>query len=75
MNLEKAFDCHPSVLEVEAAAAAFLMEVSRYQGADNISRDTVIRCALAEVWRRGRIYEWDHDTAALLDLSRREVAV
>lgn len=75
MNLEKAFDCHPSVLEVEAAAAAFLMEVSRYQGADNISRDTAIRCALAEVWRQGRIYERDRDIAALLRLSRQEVSV
>lgn len=75
MNLEKAFDCHPSFLETQAAAVAFLMEVSRYQGADNISRDTAIRCALAEVWRQGRIYERDRDTAALLALSRQEVVV
>ena len=75
MNFEKAFDCHPSVLEVQAAAGAFLMEMRRYQGADNISHDTAIRCALAEVWRQGRIYERDRNTAALLAISRREVAV
>lgn len=72
MNLMTAFDCHPSFLEVEAAAGAFLAAVARYQGADDISQDTIIRCALAEVWRQGRIYERDRDAAALLALSRRE---
>lgn len=75
MNLAKEFDCHPSVPEVQAAAGAFLLKVSRYQGEDNISRDTVIRCALAEVWRQGRLYERDRDTVALLELSRMEAAI
>lgn len=75
MKFIKQFDCYPSVLEVQAAAGAFLLAVSRYQGADHISRDTVIRCALAEVWRQGRLYERDRDTAALLELSRMEAAV
>ena len=74
-ELAKAFDCHPSFLEVQAAAGAFLKEISRYQDADDISRDIAIRCALAEVWRQGRIYERDRDTDVLLALSRQGVAV
>lgn len=67
-ELAAALDCHPSFLEVQAAAGAFMAEISRYQDADNISRDTAIRCALAEVWRQGRIYERDRDSAGLWDL-------
>lgn len=73
-ELAKALDYHPSFLEVRAAAGAFMAEISRYQEADNISRDTAIRCALAEVWRQGRIYERDRDAAALLALSRHDTA-
>ena len=72
MNLMTAFDRHPSFLEAEAAAGAFLAAVARYQGTGYFSQDTIVRCALAEVWRQGRIYERDRDTAALLALSRRE---
>ena len=75
MNIDAVFDLHPSFLEVQAAAGAFLKEISRYQVATDISRETAIRCALAEVWRQGRIYERDRDTTALLELSRQGVAV
>ena len=70
----KEFDSHPSSLEVHAAAAAFLRKVNSYQGCD-ISRESLMYCALAEVWRQGRIYERDHDTAALIELSRWGVSV
>lgn len=68
------FDCHPSVLEVNAAAAAFLLKMNSYQGS-NIRREDLMYCALAEVWRQGRIYERDRDSSALLALSRMGAAV
>lgn len=61
------FDLHPSVLEVQAAKNVFMKEFqknqryTRYQQGSVLymSPETVIVCALAEVWRQGRKYQRD----------------
>lgn len=71
------FDLNPSVLEVQAAEAVFIRELqknrqrTRYQPGDAsyMSPETVVACALAEVWRQGRKFQRDHDSDALLELA------
>lgn len=35
-----------------------------------MSPETVAACALAEVWKQGRKFQRDHDTAALVEFAR-----
>lgn len=71
------FDLHPSFAEVQAAKAVFLKKLqqdwqyTRYQPGTQLymSPETVVACALAEVWRQGRKYQRDHDSDALLELA------
>ena len=71
------FDLSPSFLEVQAAKAVFLKRLRHYapfarqpKGSPGyMSPETVVACALAEVWRQGRKYRRDQDGAALLELS------
>lgn len=79
MHLEM-FDLNPSFLEVQAAKAVFLekfnqnRQYAQYQlGHPYMSPESVVACALAEVWRQGRKYQRDQDRAALLELARIEV--
>lgn len=75
------FDLNPSVLEVQAAKAVFLEKFNqnrqyvRHQpGHPYMSPESVVTCALAEVWRQGRKYQRDQDRVALLKLARMEVS-
>lgn len=71
------FDLSPSFVEVQAAKAVFLEKLqenrqhTRYQPGTQLymSPETVVACALAEVWRQGRKYQRDQDSAALLELA------
>lgn len=71
------FDLSPSVLEVQAAKAVFINKLTqnrkytrcRPENPLHMSPDTVIACALAEVWRQGKRYQRDGDNAALLELA------
>ncbi len=63
------FDLWPSVMEVEAAKKVFLERVAHYSQFDDMSRNTLMACALAEVWRQGRRYQRDRDDAALAELA------
>lgn len=71
------FDLSPSFLEVQAAKAVFLKKLqqnqqyTRYQPGTSLymSPETVVACALAEVWRQGRKYQRDQDSAALMELA------
>mgnify|MGYP006906610270 CR=1 FL=1 len=71
------FDLHPSFMEVQAAKAVFMMKLqenrqrTRYQPEAQLymSPETVVACALAEVWRQGRKYQRDRDNAALRELA------
>lgn len=71
------FDLKPSLIEVHAAKAVFLKKLqqnrryTQYQPGSSLymSPETAVACALAEVWRQGRKYQRDQDSAALLELS------
>lgn len=75
------FDLNPSLVEVRAAKAVFMKKLrqnqryTRYEPGTGfyMSPQTVMACALAEVWRQGRKYQRDQDGAALLELSGMEV--
>lgn len=70
-------DLNPSFVEVEAAKAVFLEKIqknrpyTRYRpgSALYMSPETVVACALAEVWRQGRKYQRDQDSTALCELA------
>ncbi len=59
------FDLWPSVLEVKQATDIFLCYVNQRaeltglspQDPAYMSNDTLMRCAIAEVWRLGKIYQ------------------
>lgn len=71
------FDLHPSFVEVQAAKAVFMKKLqqnrqyTRYQPGTQqyMSPETVVACALAEVWRQGRKFQRDQDHDALLELA------
>lgn len=71
------FDLSPSFVELQAAKAVFLEKLqqnrqyTRYQPGTQLymSPETVVACALAEVWQPGRKFQRDHDSAALLELA------
>lgn len=71
------FDLHPSFAEVQAAKAVFIKKLqqnrqyTRYQPGTQqyMSPETVVACALAEVWRQGRKFQRDQDHDALLALA------
>ena len=70
-------DLNPSFLEVQAAKAVFLKKLQENRkytqlqpgGQPYMSPETVVACALAEVWRQGRKHQRDQDSDALLALS------
>lgn len=71
------WDLWPSDLEVKAAKAVFLERVRHYAphidlpkgDPGRMSRRTLMACALAEVWRQGRRYQRDQDSARLAELA------
>ena len=65
------FDLWPSAMEVEAAKKVFLERVAHYSQCDDMSRNTLMVCALAEVWRQGRRYQRGQDAAAVAELAGR----
>lgn len=77
MNTLEMLDLNPSFLEVQAAKAVFLERVRHYAPDINLpesdprrmSHDTLMACALAEVWRQGRRYQRDQDSGKLLELA------
>lgn len=77
-TLPERLDLNPSFLEVQAAKAIFLKEFRRnaryarlHPGSSlYMSPEVVTACALAEVWRQGRKFQRDHNTAALVEFAR-----
>lgn len=69
------FDLWPSCMEVQAAKAVFLGQVALYSQDSDMSPNTIMASALAEVWRQGRRYQRDQNTAALRKLAGMEVSV
>lgn len=77
MAVHPMFDLNPSYLEVQAAKAVFLEKLrqnrqyTQYERGTQLymSPETVVACALAEVWRQGRRYQRDQDRAALCELA------
>lgn len=67
-----------SFMEVQAAKAVFLKKLqqnrayTRHQLGSPLymSPKTAMACALAEVWRQGRIYQRDRNDAALMELAK-----
>lgn len=65
-------------MEVQAEKAVFLEKIqqnrqyTRHQPGTQLymNPETVVACALAEVWRQCRKYQRDRNGAALLELSR-----
>jgi len=80
MKVTDMLDLNPSYLEVQAAKGIFLRRVNHFapfarqsEGRPGyMSPETAIACALAEVWRQGRMYQRDQDAAALLELAGME---
>ncbi len=76
--LPEKLDLNPSFLEVQAAKAIFLKELRRNVRYTHLqpgsplymSPKVMTACALAEVWRQGRKFQRDHDTAALVEFAR-----
>ena len=70
-------DLNPSHLEVRAAKTVFLKKLhqnqqyTRYRPGSQLymSPETVVACALAEVWRQGRKYQRDQDSVTLYELA------
>lgn len=53
----------PTVWECDRAVEAFTDAVKRYMSFRNMSRDCILRCALAAVWMAGRAYQTAADRA------------
>lgn len=53
----------PTVWECDRAVEAFTDAVKRYMSCRNMSRDCILRCALAAVWMAGRAYQTAADRA------------
>ena len=56
------FDLWPSLCEVARAERAFMSRLERDKNevrTGNMELETAIRCALAEVWRQGRLWQRD----------------
>ena len=66
-DLNARYDLWPTMGEVARAKQVFTDEIGRYEEARDLPQDnracmqnkTAITCALAEVWRQGRIYQRD----------------
>lgn len=77
------WDLWPSYQEVQAAKAVFLERVRHYAPDIDLPKDdpgymspsTLMACALAEVWREGRRYQRDQDSAGLAELAGGNKAV
>ncbi len=56
------FDLWPSLCEVARAERAFMSRLEKDKNevrTGNMELETAIRCALAEVWRQGRLWQRD----------------
>ena len=66
-DLNARYDLWPTMGEVARAKQVFTDEIRRYEDAPALPQDnqacmqskSAITCALAEVWRQGRIYQRD----------------
>lgn len=47
----------PTVWECDRAVEAFADTVKKYMSCRDMSRDCILRCALAAVWMAGRAYQ------------------
>lgn len=69
------YDLWPTFWEVDAAKMAFFKYALAHQEdilsapgtPGHMTQDTGLTCALAEVWRQGRIYQRDQDAKALAE--------
>ncbi|MEY8319130.1 hypothetical protein AALB19_17715 [Oscillospiraceae bacterium 50-58] len=83
MEIREMLDLNPSFAEVQAAKAVFLERLKHYAPAASLpegdpgymSKDTLLSCALAEVWRQGRWYQRDQDSGKLMELAGMGAAV
>lgn len=71
------FDLGPEIVEVQAAKAVFLKRVRHFapyahrfpRDPGYMSPETVVACALADVWKQGRKYQRDKNRAELFELA------
>ena len=57
------FDLSPTVWEVNQAKRVFAETVKRYENCPDMAKETIIACAIAEVWRSGRMYQREKEAA------------
>lgn len=71
MTFPHSLDLSPSVLEVDAARAAFMLRLQDLFDdveAGRMSAECAVINALSCVWRQGKLYQRDKDTSALMEL-------